>query len=153
MTPLASQWDGMKRNPMRRKARPEGDPAVFDLITPAGDRYVWPVKHQSEKDWQETVEGYAFIGDNRTALWHCNQTMRSRAGWFDLAIFQPTRRKAYLVELKVRDRKGVAYQASAEQKAFVAAAILSGLDARVWLYPDDEREVYEALTGSAWPPL
>lgn len=136
----------LRRSAIRRK-KTLADPAAFDLVTINGDRYPWPAKWCSEADWQSTVLDYAFLGDRETEHFHCTAPQSSRAGWFDLAVFQPNRKVGVLAELKVRDRQGKTTQASPKQKAFIAAGLACGYDVRLWLYPDDEREAWETLTG------
>ena len=123
---------------------------MFDLITPNGDRYLWPAKHISEAKFQEKVIDYAYVGDKTTKWWHANQTKHSNAGWFDLAIFQPKRKVGILTELKVRDRQGAPNEPTKKQWEYITAAIACGYDVRSWLYPDDEREIWETLTGRPW---
>lgn len=139
----------MKRTGIKRTLRVE-DPAVFDLLTVKGDRYVWPVKWMSEADFQSNVISWAFRGDPDTKWWHATQTKMSGKGWFDLAIFQPNRKVGILTELKARDRQGNAKAPSKAQWEFIAAAAACGYDVRSWLYPDDEREAFETLTGLDW---
>lgn len=142
----------LRRSPIRRK-KTLADPAAFDLVTLHGDHYPWPAKWCSEADWQETVLDYAFRGDRDTEHFHCTAPQRARAGWFDLAVFQPHRKVGILAELKVRDRQGNTKQASPKQKSFIAAGIACGYDVRLWLWPDDEREAFETLTGRSFDDL
>ena len=142
-------WNGMRRTAIKRKPR-AADRGDFNLVTVNGDVYRWPAKHVSEADWQDFVIDCAFLGDQDTEVWHCKQTRLSKAGWFDLAICQPKRKVGLLCELKARDRQGATKQASADQKRYIAAAIACGYDVRLWLYPDDEREAFETLTGRPW---
>jgi len=140
-----------KRAGIKRKSVVvSSDVKVFDITTPRGDRYSWPAKHIDEATFQSNVVDYAFQGDQDTEWWHANQTARSRKGWFDLAIFQPNRKVGILTELKVRDLDGTSKQPSKAQWRFIAAATACGYDVRSWLYPDDEREAFETLTGLSW---
>ena len=143
----------MRRSPIRRKRQPWGDPAAFDLVTAHGDRYPWPARWCTEATWQETVLDYAYRGDRDTKHFHCTAPQTSKAGYFDLSVFQPNRKVGILTELKARDRQGNTNQASAEQKEFIAAGIACGYDVRLWLYPDDEREAFELLTGWSFDDL
>lgn len=144
--------NALRRSPIRRKPAAH-DPEAFEIVTVHGDRYPWPAKHCTEAIWQTTVLDYAFLGDRGTEHFHCTAPQRSRAGWFDLAVFQPNRHVGILTELKVRDRQGNTKQASPKQKAFIAAGIACGYDVRLWLWPDDEREVWETLTGRPFEEL
>lgn len=139
----------MKRTPIKRRQRPEA-PGVFDLVTPFGDRYLWPVRHITEAEFQSHVVDYAFAGDPQTKWWHATDTKRSQRGWFDLVILQPNRGRHIFTELKVRDRRGNAQNPKPHQWEYITAAARCGLDVRSWLYPDDEREAYETLTGRDW---
>lgn len=140
----------MKRTPIRRRPVIEADPAIFTITTKHGDKYLWPVKHISEAEFQKNVIDYAMRGDQATQWWHATQTKHSGKGWFDLAIFQPNRKVGILTELKARDRQGNAKTPSAAQWRFIHAATACGYDVRSWLYPDDEREAFETLTGLSW---
>lgn len=139
-----------RRTPIQRKPVLQAEPAIFTITTKHGDRYLWPVKHITEAEFQENVIDYAFRGDQATKWWHATDPTRSARGWFDLVILQPTRGKALVTELKVRDRKGASKQPRKEQWEYIAAAAACGWDVRSWLYPDDEREAFEALTGLSW---
>ena len=143
---------GLRRSPIRRK-KAEHDPEASVLVTVHGDRYPWPARHCTEAIWQATVLDYAYRGDRDTEHFHCTAPQRSCAGYFDLSVFQPKRKVGILAELKVRDRQGNTNQASPKQKAFIAAAVACGYDVRLWLYPDDEREAFEALTGRSFDDL
>lgn len=133
-------WNGLYRSPIRRR-KPQ--PVASSII--AGKP--WPAAWMSEADWQETVIAWAMFGDRETEYWHCTRTERSRSGWFDLAIFQPTRKVGVLAELKARDKHGKSNSPSKAQWKFIAAASACGYDVRSWEWPDDAREAWELLTG------
>ena len=147
----------MRRSPIRRVPPrvPQSDPAIFEIETKDGDRYIWPVEHMPEEGadgWRATVEGWAILGDNDTMIWHAqtSETTRSKKGWFDDAIFQPRRGYHVLAELKVRDREGDANTPSTAQWRYISAALKSGVNVQVWTWPDDGRLAFESLTGQPY---
>jgi hypothetical protein len=148
-SPLLRATKPLKRAPMKRRIDSAAlNPGDFLLETAEGRVWRWPSSWMSEADWQGTVEDWAVkVGDRDTQLWHCRNTRESQKGWFDLAIFQPNRKKGLLTELKVRDRKGVANTPSVDQWAFIYAGIACGYDVRVLTFPDDAFAAWEAVTG------
>lgn len=139
---------GIKRRP---PTVPQSDPSLFEIVTAAGDAYLWPIKHMEEvKEWQPTVIAWAFLGDPATKWWHCTSAQKSQPGFFDVVILQPTRGFGCLAELKVRDRQGVANPLSTYQQDYLYAAVHSNIDARAWTWPDDAREAFETLTGQPY---
>lgn len=118
---------------------------VFWLETIDGRRWLWPVDWMSEEDWETTLVDWAFKLGGCLKSWHCTTAQRSDPGFFD-RVWMFTGRHL-VTEQKVRNRNGVANTTSPDQKAYIAAGLASGLDVRVWTWPDDHDDAWTTLTG------
>ena len=147
----------MKRTAMRRTPKPDkpilgirkhptSTPGVFELETLVnGYRWLWPVNCLTEREWDGTCMDWAFKIGRCVKAWHCTVAQRSEPGFFDrVFIFKD---RAIFPELKVRYANGRANTTSREQDEFIYAGIAAGMDCRVWTFPDDAFEAWEALTG------
>ena len=145
---LMTARTGLKRTAIKRTPFLRRKPAILRL--PDGMKSAgkpWPAAWMDEKTWQECVIDYAFHGDSNMEHFHVTNPQSSRAGFFDLTIFQPTRGVGIMVELKVRDMEGHSKSPSKAQWKFIAAGVACGYDVRSWLWPDDAVEAWETLTG------
>lgn len=138
-----------QRKPLRRtgirrelKERPDrGDKSWREI----GKGRNWPASWMAEAKFQAHVESIAVQSGWR--IWHCQNPKTSLPGLPDLILIKAGSGILYR-ELKVRDKNGRANTARGDQLEFLCDICLAGGDGRVWLWPDDDEQIWLTLTGS-----
>ena len=129
---------------MRRVAH-EQMAGVFWLVAVSGQRWLWPINHLTEKEWDGTLMDWASKLGRWRKAWHCTVAQKSDPGFFDRVWLRPG--KALFTELKVRDKTGSPNTTSTAQDEYIYEGIAAGLDVRVWTFPDDVFEAWVMLAG------
>lgn len=126
----------MKRTPMNRAGK-AGKSEVAGMA--------WPAGFMPESKFQAMVEK-----DAATLGWwasHSHLPYFDTAGWPDLALVHPTRKRFMVRELKVTSEKGKIGKPTPEQSRWIAALSDAGVDVGVWTWPHD-RERYLLELGA-----
>lgn len=118
--------NGMKRTPMRRVSE-----ARKTTTLPNG----WPAQFITEKAFQSNVEELAHSLGWMTS--HSHLPFFDTAGWPDLAMVHPTKKRFMVRELKVTSVKGKVGTPNPTQWRWLTALSEAGVDAGVWTWPMD----------------
>lgn len=144
----------MKRSPMARvaaKPKRTENPYISPFARHGNEwRMVgkgrdWPVHWMSEKAFQAHVEDVAAQNGWKTS--HAHLPYFDTAGIPDLSMvcIVPGRERALFAELKVRSKKGTFIPPKGAQADWIGWMRRAGLDVRVWVWPDDDDEIFVEL--------
>ena len=130
----------MKRTPFRRKPPTEKPPKGYGKsdLPPT-----WPAGYIPEKTFQTNVEKLAEQLGWMTS--HSHLPYFDTAGWPDLAMVHPVKKKFLVRELKVTSAKGRVGKPTPTQWQWITALADAGIDVGVWTYPMDWDRLEEEL--------
>lgn len=128
----------MKRTPINRKPKmPDPDWKIGGMF--------WPYGFITEKQFQSDTEKLA--SDYGWWTSHSHLPFFDTAGWPDLAMVHPKKKRFMVRELKVTDLKGKMNTPSPTQWRWLAALKEAGVDADVWTWPHDKDRIDRELSA------
>ena len=103
----------------------------------------WPYAFISEKQFQANVEQLAAA----YGWWssHSHLPFFDTAGWPDLALVNPKKKRFMVRELKVTSEKGKVGAPTPTQWRWLTALKEAGVDADVWTWPHDRTRLEDEL--------
>ena len=105
----------------------------------------WPFEYMTEKKFQAEVEQTA--ADLGWMASHSHLPFFDTAGWPDLAMVHPVKKRFMVRELKVTSAKGKVPSPSPLQWRWLSALTEAGIDTGVWTYPQDALRYVEELSA------
>lgn len=127
----------MQRTPMNRAPKPVKQRVIAGME--------WPAKFMPESEFQAMVER-----DASTLGWmhaHAHLPYWDTAGWPDLALVHPVKRRFMVRELKVTSEQGRVGKPTPRQSEWIAALIAAGVDCAVWTWPQDAERYLAELSA------
>lgn len=126
----------LRRTPMRRVPRPT--PENWRIAN-----HPWPLMFMPESKFQAHCEGIAAQFGWLTS--HSHLPYFDTAGWPDLALVHPKKKRFMVRELKVTSMTGRIGKPTPKQWEWLTALSDAGVDADVWTWPFDQKRLIEEL--------